>query len=460
MTDDVDIRSGSVVAVDTETLHVAAAGFATVVTELAEIRGMLRDVASRLAGVDDPLLDGTPGRAQPLVWRAGAVTDVAAGLESRLRRLATIYEVVELWAARSAAEAAGDEDGMGMLTAQLGQLAFDEPTAYAEAMALQLRWRLAISSELIGQTSAVSAPFGPPLSAAIIAALAATNSAVQVIGRGVIARGQTLSGSRPMVAVTMLGGGPRPGDAPASLQAAAARIPGGDTTARVRVERYAMSDGSQRFAVYIAGTRGAGPTDAWDMQSNTQLYLGERSASFEATERALRQAGAKPGDAFYDFGHSQGGMIAAHLALEGDYDTRALVTFGSPVEADVGPHTLSVELRHTDDPVVALVAGGSPAGVGAQSSFIAERVADPAPSVNDVTLTAHHLSAYEHTAGLLDSSSDPRMTSVREMFTELGAADSVEVFEFAAERQITPAPAVDDLDPKISPGGSSPEAAG
>ena len=181
------------------------------------------------------------------------------------------------------------------------------------------------------------------------------------------------------------------------------------------------------------------------MDSNLKLYDGERSASYEATVQALRDAGAQPGDAVYEFGHSQGGMIASRLALQEGYDVKALVTFGSPISADVGPDTLSVQLRHTDDPVVALADGGNPARVGSAESFIAERVADPAPGIQDAKLAAHQLDEYRETAAMVDASSDLRVNALDGMFGELADAESVEVLEYSATtpglRAHPPAPA-------------------
>ncbi len=134
------------------------------------------------------------------------------------------------------------------------------------------------------------------------------------------------------------------------------------------------------------------------------------------------------------FGHSQGAMVATHVAMEGGYDAQTLVTFGSPVEGDVGDDTLSVALRHADDPVTALAAGGHPGSVGAPGSFVAERTADPLPGLHDIGIPAHHIESYTQTAQLLDDSDDPRMTAVRQVFDELGAAASVEVTEYSAER--------------------------
>ena len=225
------------------------------------------------------------------------------------------------------------------------------------------------------------------------------------------------------------------GAAPASLASAARRMPGGGAS-RVRVERYTMPDGSRQFAVYVAGmqTHAVGGADPWDNLSNAQLYAGSSSASYEATASALAAAGAGPGDVVHAFGHSQGAMITSHLALEGGYDMRTLVSFGSPVEADVGPSTLSVAIRHTDDPVSALAGAGHDGPVGAAGSFVAQREADSTSGLGDLGVPAHRMMAYTETAALVDASSDARMVAVRGVFADLATAESVEVLEFAAAR--------------------------
>jgi pimeloyl-ACP methyl ester carboxylesterase len=221
---------------------------------------------------------------------------------------------------------------------------------------------------------------------------------------------------------------------PASLADAAGRIPSGGS-AQVRVERYDMAGGTRQFAVYVAGTRtGGGDEEPFDAASNLALFSGETSASYEAVTAALRQAGAVDGDAVHAFGHSQGAMVLERLALEGTYDTRTLVSFGSPVQADVGQGTLAVSFRHTDDPVVSLQSGGHAVGVGAPGSFVVERLADPAAGVHDLQMPAHNLSAYVETAALVDSSGDPRAEAVRDVFERLGAAESAVATEYVAER--------------------------
>ena len=127
-------------------------------------------------------------------------------------------------------------------------------------------------------------------------------------------------------------------------------------------------------------------------------------------------------------------MIVTHVALEGGFETRTLVTFGSPVEARLGDGTLSVTLRHTDDPVTALAGGGHVGAVGAPGSFIAERAADPGTRSARCGAAGPRIGGYTQTAQMLDASSDARMGAVRQLFDELGGAASVDVMEYSAER--------------------------
>jgi len=210
----------------------------------------------------------------------------------------------------------------------------------------------------------------------------------------------------------------------------------------VRVEKYTIPDGRREFAVYVAGmqSQAFGRYEAWDNASNTELYTGRESASYTATVEALEAAGARPGDTVHAFGFSQGAMIASHLAMEGEYDVQTLVTLGSPVEADAAPGTLSIGIRHRDDPVAALAGGGHMAAVGSSGSFVVERVYDPAVEYDDALLPAHRLTAYADTADLVDASSDPRVVGVEDVFARLGEASSVEVSEYGARRIVDELP--------------------
>jgi len=113
---------------------------------------------------------------------------------------------------------------------------------------------------------------------------------------------------------------------------------------------------------------------------------------------------------------------------------------------------MSVDLRHGDDPVAMLAGGGFPSRVGAEGSFVASRVIDPAPGPQDLSLPAHHLSAYTETAELVDASADPRVAEVHERMAELEGARLISTQEFGA-RQV-------DAVPRRRPGAVSPAASG
>jgi hypothetical protein len=437
VSDDLEIRGGGAVGVDTVSLRGAAVGFRGLADELDEIAHLVGSAAHRLLTVLSAEFGAThlieTARRQ-IVAASVAATDIVDALLGA----AAVYEIVELRVERAAAEATGDTTTVSRIDARLAALALAHPGAGGRAAVAALGHDLRWPGELVRQSSGVLGWLAPGFHAAAIPLAWSLQRTIGAIGAGTVPASARLRGAPRDVTVAPLpSGGPQ--SAPRSLADAAARVPGGGGS-RIRVERYTMTDGSRQFAVYVAGTQtaAANTRDPFDMVSNVELYTGERSTSYDATLAALAQAGASPGDVVHAFGHSQGAMVATHVAIEGGYDTRTLVTFGSPVEGDVSDTTLSVALRHRDDPVAALAAGGHPAPVGAPGSFVAERTGDPLPGLHDVGMPSHGIDAYIDTARLLDDSADPRMAAVREVFTELGTAASVDVVEYSAERSVVP----------------------
>ena len=436
VSDDLDIRAGGGVAVDTTTLRAAATGFASLASELGEIARIVGSAGLRL-------FDASPAgyevscAIEVVRRRIMAVIEEGDAIAGALRAASAVYEIVELRAERAAADAAGDSAAVDRIDARLSVLDREYPDAEGAAAASAFGHWIAWPSALAAQAPGVLWWLAPGFHALAIPFAWTAQHAIGAAGAGTVPASSRLSGPAKDVIVSPVPSH-GPGTAPTSLADAAARIPGGGD-ARIRVERYTMSDGSRQFAVYVSGTQTVVPQtrEPFDMDSNVQLYTGERSSSYEATLAALEEAGAEPGDVVHAFGHSQGAMIVTHLALEGGFETETLVTFGSPVEAQLGDGTLSVMLRHTDDPVTVLAGGGHVGAVGAPGSFIAERVADPAIGLRDLELPAHAMGGYTQTAQLLDASSDARMGAVRQLFDELGGAASVEVNEYSAER---PAP--------------------
>jgi pimeloyl-ACP methyl ester carboxylesterase len=449
VSDDLDIRGGGAVAVDTATLRAAADRFVAVADELAQIGVLIGTAGNLLLGASRE----TWAVAATINSTGRGVLDAqraAEDLACDLRSAAAVYETIELRAERDIAASAGDAVAVRRLQRRLAALATRFPDAAAiadgEIVAHWMRWPAELSRQAPGALSWLT----PGAFAMAGPSVWAMQRAVASAGAGVVPRTARLRGAAGAVVVAPIGAvaataavGPvrAAAVAPTSLAAAAGRIPGAGES-RVRVERYAMPDGSRQFAVYVAGTQTMVPLgdDPFDMRSNVELYAGLRSASYEATLEALALSGAEPGDVVHAFGHSQGGMIVEHLALEGGYDTRTAVTFGSPIEADLGEETLSVGIRHRDDPIVALAGGGHAGSVGAPGSFVAERTADPMGGLHDWLLPAHGIDGYAQTAAMLDESADPRMDAVRAVFDDLGSAESVRVVEYSAQR-VSPASA-------------------
>lgn len=436
-----EIRGGGAVAVDTATLRDAAARVVAAKGELDAIGDRLGSLQNMLVVVRQHAPDALASTSA--LWaRLLETRQEAERIAAALRAAAIAYELVELDVAHRAALFAGDGVTAARIETRLTLLREEHPDAWSTALEAQWERTVMWPSELVRQATetgvTVGSEFGDP--AAIVAGATAglltlgTASALGISGTGRLARGTRLSGSAGPVALAPVVPA-RASGPPTSLTAVTQRMPGAGES-RVRVERYVMPNGTRQFAVYIAGTQSlsVGGDDPWDNASNAELYTGRTSDSYAATRQALAAAGAEPGDVVHAFGHSQGAMIAAHLALEADYETRTLVSFGSPVAADVGPGTLSVTVRHTDDPVAALAGGGHAEAVGAPGSFVVERVAHPEVGPGEVTVPAHRMVQYADTAALVDASADPRVQHLRDVFAELGSASTVTVTEYAAVR--------------------------
>ncbi|MHC2998152.1 hypothetical protein [Microbacterium sp. HJ5] len=441
--DDLQVIGGVVVAVDTETLRAAAARFIALREELDAIARRVGSLELMLFAEGVSAWDAA-GAASALRDRTVAALDGATRIAESLRSAAAVYELVELNAARHAALMGGDAAAIARIDERRAELIVLYPEAEFAAAEKQFWWTVNAPGDLVREAteagfmvgfdlSVVGAAVGGVVLGGLALGLGITAG---VGGFGRVPADARLTG-RGGTPVTLASVTPAPtaSVAPTGLASVAQRMPGAGES-RVRVERYTMPDGSREFAVYVAGmqTLAVGGDDPWDNLSNVQLYSGESSASYEATVQALHAAGAESGDVVHAFGHSQGAMIGSHLALEGGYDVQTLATFGSPIEAEVGPSTLSVAIRHTDDPVSALAGAGSNGPVGAAGSFIVEREAHSDSGLDDFGVPAHRMAAYTETAELIDASTDPRMGPVRDVFDRLATAESVEVTEFAAER--------------------------
>lgn len=429
---DLEIRGGRVVAVDTETLRHAAAQAELSVADAETLRTTLTQADQLLGSV---MIGGT---AVHPVTAAGAVAEQGRMLVQALRDTASAYELVELQARQVLAIQGGEDDrrdaaliarriaeleASSPAVAELARDAVDEAPDPFAAVGTQLYWGTLASG-------AGTAVMGVYAGAAV---------GIRAAGKGAIPEGSRLVGTARTPTVTLVRVGF--GTAPTSVATVARRLPSTERPGAIRVERYTMPDGDKRFALYLSGTRFGKDAGTFSLSSNLPLYAGVSSSAYESARIALQRAGAKPGDTVMVSGHSQGAMIASRIALEKEYDVPMIVGFGNPVQADVGDGTLQVDLRHSDDPVPLLAAGGHDASIGAPGSMVVERNADPLPSLNDLRVGSHQMDAYTETAEMLDASSDPRVDAVRERLAEFRGAESVEVFVYDTEEWVTPSSA-------------------
>ena len=421
------IDHGGVIAVDTTQLRDLAARVQAVVPVIAEAEGAAGRAEALLASA--AWTDLAPA-AWSLRSAAMSVEALTAGIDEAaadLLLMAEVYEVVEL---RARAEVLTRTDAAAAVAveARLRQLlAADErlaPLADAqERIAGERRFRgLGDQYDAGGLL--------PPMF--LGGAVVGTTS-----GLGHVRPGMVLGVTADPVRVSAASRS-RPAGAPSGLASAFRRMPS-DGGAQVAIEKYTVPGESPRYVAYVSGSRSmslreGGGVEAWDMKSNIELYTGGRSASYQATLDALAAAGARPGDRVDVVAHSQGGMIAAHLAMESAFTVTTQITAGSPVEPTLSADQTLVQLRHTDDVVSALAAGGAREGTGSADSFTASRVGDPDPGSQDLALATHALESYIETAAMVDASTDPRAAALDAYWADLDRAVTVERTEYRAER--------------------------
>lgn len=247
-----------------------------------------------------------------------------------------------------------------------------------------------------------------------------------------------------LVAVAQTGSATARG--PTGFADLAARIPpAGVGKPQVRIERYEGFDGSPRWIVYAGGTVDTGLSPAgepWDDTSNVQGIAQLDPGSVRATLAALREAGARPGDAVLSVGYSQGGIVATDVVREGGFTNAGLVTFGSPTgQLAVPTAAPDVAVEISEDLIPAL--GGEPrdsAHGGLERVLVRrgiydlEGAADRHPPPTGDMLPAHALSNYADTARLMDASTDPRLAGMRERIDAFTGAAPPQVSLWRADR--------------------------
>lgn len=423
------IDHGGVIAVDPDTLREVARRLDAISELYAEAGAALSD-AHRVI-VDSPGF--TDYVDTVALWaagvRAGTMRAECQETASSTLLMADVYEYVEL---RAEAEmlAHSDPSTAQRLMLQADRLAADDDRVAAMAAELTAEW-------VAGRFEGLD---GNPLLPSIYGQLFGTAAFVGAAsGLGKVLPGETLGGRADAVQVTPVKTS-SPGGAPTGLAGALGRMPAADG-AQIAVEKYSFADGRTKYVVYLKGTQsiGWGGPQPFDMKSNAELYAGGRkSASYQATLDALDAAGAQPGDEVDVVAHSQSGMIAAHLSMEGEFDVRMQVTAGSPVEPTLDDDQTIVQLRHPDDVVNSLAGGGSPEGTGSPDSVVISNPGDPEDTLGDFVLDAHQLDSYIDTAEEADASGDVRIEALDEFWEGLDEAAVIERTEYHAERVDSP----------------------
>jgi len=209
------------------------------------------------------------------------------------------------------------------------------------------------------------------------------------------------------------------------------RIP--DTKQPIRIETYRLLNGDTHAEVYIAGTHewgvGFGSTP-FDLESNLKLVAGQTALSVVATTQALRLAGVTPGDSVTFIGHSQGGAVATTLAESGIYNTRGLVTAGSPTGTlPVRGHYPAVVIEHTNDVVPGL--GGE--RLTTQATVVTRHSGHRLMDLYG----AHSAEGYRQTAAMIDRSTAPELSTLSSP-VPVGARGRATLF--SATRQPDPQP--------------------
>lgn len=165
----------------------------------------------------------------------------------------------------------------------------------------------------------------------------------------------------------------------------------------VRVEQLEGDDGQARWIVTMPGTQ----TPAWapsalggssqpaDWASNLRMMAGQRTVSMDAVEASMAAAGIRPDEPVLFVGHSQGGLIASHLAAEPGftdrYDLQALVTAGAPIgSADIPTDVSALSLEHGR-----FEAGVTLAGPGGPSLTVSGDVVPELDLMGDRTVAEH-----------------------------------------------------------------------
>lgn len=407
MGDGITVSSGRAIAIDTEQVR-AAAG------RIDEVTETIRLAARRFEAALEQQQTSQHSDAVSTGWALIPATHALAGdadaLAGSLRAAANLYEAIELTLQGKYANTCDPARD-----ARLDELFASDPTLRFRVDQAILMWGAGAGTEASRRIflSPASWLAGPLVWGSAMIGFARLRWTVGRLNRGAVAPGTRLTGPMPPVTVAPVGA-PRAAAAPTDFADTIERIPTtGDT--RVAIEKFTGADGEPVAIVYVSGTRPDGGADeAWSWGANVPPYLlHQQSTATAAVAASLTAAGVAPGSRIAVVGYSQGAMVTEYLASSGQYDVAYAQSVGSPVEAEVGPDTVHVQMINEDDPLAAVVGGGLGMSTGAPESIVIERESDAgiAWKLEDLA-DPHQLDEYHRTAELADQSDDPRVVEI------------------------------------------------
>ncbi|TDK25278.1 hypothetical protein E2F48_08330 [Arthrobacter crusticola] len=215
-------------------------------------------------------------------------------------------------------------------------------------------------------------------------------------------------------------------------------------------------DGATRpaYLVILPGTQLSEPGNPFDATGIAEAVNEDSRHVGAAVAQALREAGARPGDAVLLAGYSQGGMHAMNLAaggtVGGTYDVRLVLTAGSPTGWEPTGTAEYLHLEHAADTVPALDGGPAPD----EPNRVSVRVDFPVstaptgPGAEGKGLGgAHKLATYAQAAVLVDASALPSLAPAAAVLAATGGG---------ARRHLYRAARLPAERPAAAPGGTRP----
>jgi hypothetical protein len=457
VSDDLVISGGGSIAVATDKLFSDQRHLTTVADDLDRVAGRLVAIdrlvsRGRLGGQDVPV---SAMRAEQAIDDAAAFThktrELARFLASALETAAVIYGESEAIKARIGERlAASFAYQLGLWLPAIGMFAAPGLLAFALSTGSGVALGLAITPEADRKKAihdllqANKGVLGDPGFVAMVRlivssaddfgegvirmppelALLLGDEGLGILGLGssaalVVAASNAIGAMKETGVSVSAGPSKAGGSAPTGFAERAARIPTGGQ--QVRIERYSVAGGADRFEVYLGGTIDGSMVatkEPWDMTSNITAIAGGDAGSYAATRQAMALAGIDSTTPVVFNGYSQGGLIASMLAASGDYDTKGLFTVGAPSgQVEVAHDIPYVAIEHSNDLVPAVGGGWK----SSEPVLVTRELFDDRADASESYLPAHELSYYRQTASLADAADEGRLIRAADALREFGS---------------------------------------